>query len=94
MGKHRALEAGETTAVENRRLIRVWTEYCQPFYKRYRKGIVAVASAVFTVFCSVYTNGISPQEWILIITTALGAAGVISVPNETNKKVVKNDNVQ
>lgn len=95
MGRHSASEEEEPVApTSQRRLVRVWVDYCQPFYKRYRKGIIAVASAVLVTLQAVITNGITATEWGLIVTAALGAAGVIKVPNATNKKVVKNDKVQ
>lgn len=82
MGRHRAPDDPGRA--------RVWVEYCQSFYKRYRKGIVAVASAGFIAVQSALTdNTITTAEWWLIGTAILGAAGVIQVPNATNKKVVK-----
>lgn len=88
MGRHDAPEDNRPGR------LRTIIVYCQPFYKRYRKGIVAVLSAVFITGQAVVTNGITPDEWAMIITAALGAAGVIQVPNATNKKVVKDANVQ
>lgn len=91
MGRHRA---PEDAPVEHRNgAIRVWLEYCQPFYKRYRKGIIAVGSAMLVAGQAVVSDGITVGEWGFIITAALGAAGVIQVPNATNKKVIKDDKV-
>lgn len=76
---------------ENSRLRAVYTEFCQPFYKRYRKFLVAAAGAAFVTIQSVYTDGITAQEWWTVAAAAATAAGVWRVPNATNKKVIKND---
>lgn len=67
---------------------------CQPLYKRYRKSIVAAASTAITTIFAVYTDGISQEEWMFILIQVGATLGVWRVPNATNKKVVKNANVQ
>lgn len=90
MGKHRAKEVD--VPVERSRLKRFYAEYCQPFYKRYRKFIVAALGAAIVALQSAYTDGnISQDEWWMIATSAAAAAGVWTVPNATNRKVIKND---
>lgn len=96
MGKHRATEEGHNTWIETEsirgkptRLRRAWVEYCQPFYKRYRKSIVAAASTAITTIFAVYTDGISQDEWMFILIQVGATLGVWRFPNATNKKVVK-----
>lgn len=100
MGKHRALDVPveeldyDNSVYQERkpgRLVKVWTEYCQPFYKRYRKSLVAAAGAAFTTLLAVYTDGITRDELMFILIQVGAAAGVWRFPNATNKKVVKTD---
>lgn len=69
----------------------MWVEHCQPFYKRYRKSIVAAAGAALTALFSVWTNGITQEELTFILIQIGAAIGVWGVPNATNKKVVKKE---
>lgn len=88
MGRHQApgeREVGRVKAI---------VAYCQPFYKRYRKSIVAAGGAAITAAISVYTDGITSDEWMFILIQIGAAIGVWGIPNATNKKVVKNANVQ
>lgn len=89
MGEHSEPEEG--TQPKQSRLRRVVVVYCQPFYRRYRKFIVAALGAAFVTFQSVVTDGVTNEEWLTILIAAATAAGVWRVPNATNKKVVKND---
>lgn len=85
MGRHYAPEGKQPGR------LRTILTYCQPFYKRYRKSIVAAGGAAITAAVSVYTNGITPEEWMFILIQVGAAVGVWRVPNATNKKVVKTD---
>lgn len=69
--------------------------YCQPFYKRYRKAIVSALGTAISLGIAAYTDfQISQDEWYFIGTQVLATLGVYQLPNATNKKVVKNDQVQ
>ncbi len=50
---------------------------------RYTKSILAVLTAVLNVLVTAITGGISPQEWITIGISVLGALGVYAVSNDT-----------
>lgn len=98
MGRHRAPDETQEISVVNpdakSRRVKAILVYCQPFYKRYRKSILAAASAAVTAGVAVYTDGITSDEWMFILIQIGAAIGVWGVPNATNKKVVKNDPVQ
>lgn len=98
MGKHRAPEEGHVTWIETESIrgkktgkVKAFLVYCQPFYKRYRKSLVAAAGAAITTLFAVYTDGVSQEELMFILIQAGAAAGVWRVPNATNKKVVKKE---
>lgn len=87
MGQHSDTEG--VTQPRQSRLRHVVVTYCQPFYKRYRKFIVAALGAAFVTFQSVVTDGVTNEEWLTILIAAATAAGVWRVPNATNQKVIK-----
>lgn len=101
MGKHRAPEPTQEIPVgeldydtsvykpKKSGKVKAFLVYCQPFYKRYRKSIVAAASTAITTIFAVYTDGISQEEWMFILIQVGATLGVWRIPNATNKKVVK-----
>lgn len=91
MGRHRAPEpTQEIPVVKGQGKIKAFLTYCQPFYKRYRKFIVAAAGAAFVALQAAVTDGtVTSEEWWMIATSAAAAAGVWRIPNATQKKVVK-----
>lgn len=48
---------------------------------RYAKAVAGVLVTVAAFVASVMTDGITPQEWVLIAGTAFSAVGVGIVPN-------------
>jgi hypothetical protein len=89
MGKHSAPEPEQKPKGHR---VRAIIGYCQPFYKRYRKFIVAALGAAIVALQAAISDGtVTPAEWYMIATSAAAAAGVWTFPNATNKKVIKND---
>lgn len=89
MGRHRAPEEDFIPGLNGS--AQAALVYCQPFWKRYKKFIVAALGAFVSTMLAVYTGGITPEEWYLIITAVASALGVSIFPNASNEKVVKND---
>jgi hypothetical protein len=55
--------------------------------KEYAKTIVAVVMAALVALQTALTDGgVSSQEWITIALAALGALGVLAVPNAITAK--------
>lgn len=47
----------------------------------YAKTLVSVVAAVCVVLMSVWSDGVSPMEWLQVAAAGLGALGVLAVPN-------------
>lgn len=58
-------------------------------WEQYRKAFVAWAIPVVLAVQSVVTDGITEQEWFVIILAVLGAGAVQAVPNEPTSKQIK-----
>jgi hypothetical protein len=52
--------------------------------RRYAKGVVAFVGAGLAAVVTVLAEGVTPSEWILVILAALGAIGVVVLPNQTD----------
>jgi len=50
-------------------------------FAKYRKAIAVVVVTVASFVVTVLTDGITPQEWVLIAGVGVNAAGVAVVPN-------------
>jgi len=61
----------------------------KPYWARYRKTILSALGTAVTTAFAVYTNGITTDEWLLILTSALATAGVYKFPNVKKEVKVK-----
>jgi len=50
-------------------------------FAKYRKAVAVVVVTVASFVVTVLTDGITPQEWVLIAGVGVNAAGVAVVPN-------------
>lgn len=55
-------------------------------FRKYAKGYVAVAMAVTTTVKAVIADGITADEWTTVVIAAIGAIGVLLVPNAKIKE--------
>lgn len=83
MGRHRAAEEVEVSR------LRLILTLGKPYWSKYRKSIIAALGTALTTAFAVYTNGITQDEWLLILTSALGTLGVYKFPNKDKKVKVK-----
>lgn len=49
--------------------------------QHYAKGIVAFVGAALAALASFLSDGVTSAEWVLVALAALGAIGVVIVPN-------------
>ena len=83
MGKHRAPEVVEVSK------LRLILTLGKPYWAKYRKAIMSGLGTAVATGLAVYTNGITQEEWMLILTSALATAGVYKFPNAKKEVKVK-----